>query len=137
MLRLRRHLSRCETGEEKTLLLSGAHTPAPPLVGRIKAAGFFVYCRVTGAEVILLPKKEAGRMITREWLEEEIEKLNKELINAEERRVKAAFRLHDVQREYNAAADAVNNLNGCIQGLRDELRFLEPEKRAYENSGML
>jgi predicted nucleic acid-binding Zn-ribbon protein len=63
-------------------------------------------------------------MITKEWLEEEIAKLEKELAEASGRLADTNYRLEKAKKEFDAAREFVETTEGCIGGLRDELEYL-------------
>jgi hypothetical protein len=61
-------------------------------------------------------------MIAREWLVREISTLREEHLKAKRRRAEADIRLVHANDEYNAALEAETVLEGCLRGLRDELK---------------
>jgi hypothetical protein len=69
-------------------------------------------------------------MITREWLEEEIVKLETEFAVALGRHKTALSRLRDAKKEADAARESVGGLQGCIRGLRAELDCLDEKEEA-------
>ena len=64
-------------------------------------------------------------MITKEWLLEEIRKLTFELGEANIRMQKAKGHLSDAEKRYSESKESVKALAGCIQGLKDELEYME------------
>jgi hypothetical protein len=64
-------------------------------------------------------------MITKEWLADQIKTLNNELTIARQRRKEADIDRIIANDKYVAAKETEETLEGCIRGLRDELRFLE------------
>jgi hypothetical protein len=62
-------------------------------------------------------------MITREWLAYEIKTLREELEKAKRRMGEADLKMIHATDEYRAACTAVEALEGCLRGLRDELNY--------------
>ncbi|MDR2049740.1 MAG: hypothetical protein LBP69_09835 [Treponema sp.] len=60
-------------------------------------------------------------MITREWLEDEIGKMGRQLEEAKRRQELAKEELRRARAEYGAAAEAVDVAAGVIFGLKQEL----------------
>jgi hypothetical protein len=65
--------------------------------------------------------------ITREWIEDEVVKLENELLEAEILKITKLRRLGEAKREYDNACESVGELRGCIEGLKNELRFITGE----------
>jgi hypothetical protein len=63
-------------------------------------------------------------MITREWLEGEIKKLERELAGAGPRLAAAARELDRAREKYRAAKETADTTAGVLLGLRDELDFM-------------
>jgi DNA repair exonuclease SbcCD ATPase subunit len=62
--------------------------------------------------------------ITKEWLEEQIEKLERELKEAESREAGARMWFGRAEAEYNAAMESVETTAGVLEGLKVELAFM-------------
>jgi uncharacterized protein (DUF3084 family) len=63
--------------------------------------------------------------IAKEWIEGEIEKLERELITAKDRKFVIGTQLSRVKADYAIAQQAVKTASGLIQALREELKFFD------------
>jgi hypothetical protein len=64
-------------------------------------------------------------MITKKWISDQINALRDELAIARQRREEADLERIHANDRYVVAKETEDTLEGVIQGLRDELRFLE------------
>jgi hypothetical protein len=64
-------------------------------------------------------------MITREWIESEIEKLKRELSGANSRLADAVYSLGRATAEYDSAKESSENIFWCIRGLEEELVLMD------------
>jgi hypothetical protein len=62
-------------------------------------------------------------VITREWLVDEIKSMQGDLEKAVARKEAAREKMRRAGREYAAEAETVENIEGCLRGLRDELDY--------------
>jgi hypothetical protein len=62
--------------------------------------------------------------MTKEWITEQIGKLERELIEADLRVASASEALNKAGEEHRSAHEAAETLAGCIRGLKDELEFV-------------
>jgi predicted nucleic acid-binding Zn-ribbon protein len=67
--------------------------------------------------------------LTEDWLESEIEKLERELTGAKSRLADAVYSLGRARAEYRAAKETVETTEGVIWGLRNELELLNPPRQ--------
>jgi hypothetical protein len=69
-------------------------------------------------------------VITKEWLEYEIGRLERELAGAGARYADAEIKFVRARAEYDAARESAETLEGCLRGIRDELALMTDGKSA-------
>jgi hypothetical protein len=67
-------------------------------------------------------------MIDQKWLDEQIGILHGEIEIAKQRRDEAKIKMRLATDEYNIADETVENLEGCLKGIKGELYFLQKDK---------
>jgi len=83
--------------------------------------------RVSYAQKTMMEVRET--MITIDWLQEQIETLTKRKDEAELRMVKTRNAAAAANREYNEALYAFNDLVILVNGLKDELEYMERKRQ--------
>jgi hypothetical protein len=69
-------------------------------------------------------------MITQEWLGDQIGILRGELDIANRRKEETKIEMIHATDEYNIANETVENLEGFLRGLKDELYYLQKQEKA-------
>jgi hypothetical protein len=66
---------------------------------------------------------------TCEWLTEQVGILCGEIDIARQRKEEAKIKMVYATDEYNIANETVENLEGCLRGIKDELYFLQKKNK--------
>jgi hypothetical protein len=75
--------------------------------------------------------------MTSEWLREQIDKLERELINADVLVIETSHAFRKAEIAYTEAKEAAKTIAGCIRGLKEELDYTSKRELEVWNESLI